>query len=106
MPKQYLQYAYYNNEFDKIVQPYSCMSQKIITNEGFVTKPKNKFAMVHCSCCNRLVPGKIINWPGMSPEKKILWKPCKECGVWLSHAEEDNKSLKGKCFECTEVENK
>ena len=72
----------------------------------FVTKPKNKFAMVHCSCCNRLVPGKVINWPGMSPEKKILWKPCKECGVWLSHAEEDNKLLKGKCFECTEVENK
>jgi hypothetical protein len=77
------------------------MAQEIISNGGFTPEPKQKFSMVKCSCCSRLVPGKKIFWVDMEPEEIILWRPCKECGVWLSHLEEDNKELKGRCFECS-----
>ena len=76
------------------------MAQEVISDGGFATKPKEKFAMISCTCCSRMIPGKIIYWPGMQAEQKPLWKPCKECGVWLSHLEEDDKTLKGRCFDC------
>lgn len=76
------------------------MAQEIISDEGFTSKPTEKFAMVHCTCCHKRVPGKIIFWPRINTEEKPLRKPCKECGVWLSHLEEDDESIKGRCFEC------
>ena len=81
------------------------MAQEIISDGGFATKPQEKFAMIGCSCCNRMVPGKIVYWPGMQAEKILLWKPCKECGVWLSHLEEDDSGLKGRCFDCHKERN-
>ena len=68
-----------------------------------IVKHRQKFAMINCTCCNRRIPGKIISWPNQPnayTEKDVipLWKPCKECGLWLSHLEEDDPSLKGLCF--------
>lgn len=77
------------------------MSQKTVFRKKDSSRPLEKFDFVKCTCCSRLVPGKVIYWPGMPPETKPLWKPCKECGVWLSHLEDDDESLKGKCLECT-----
>ena len=76
------------------------MSQKTIFRKKESVGPLEKFDLVKCTCCSRLVPGKVIYWIGMVPEKKPLWKPCKECGVWLSHLEEDNESLNGRCADC------
>jgi hypothetical protein len=76
------------------------MSQKTIFRKKESAGHLEKFGLVKCTCCSKLVPGKIIYWPGMAPEKKPLWQPCKECGVWLSHLEEDNESLKGRCADC------
>jgi hypothetical protein len=79
---------------------YYLMAQEI-SHGGFAVEPSSKFAMIHCTCCNRMIPGKVICWPDQAePEKIPLWRPCKECGIWLSHLEEDDKSLKGRCFEC------
>lgn len=60
---------------------------------------KEEYAMVKCTCCTKRVPGKIIHWPYMDPEIKILSMPCKECGSKLSHLEE-NQNLHGKCLDC------
>lgn len=84
---------------------YIIMAQEILSHEVFTSKPQEKFAMVHCTCCHKLVPGKIIFWPGMEPERIPLWKPCYDCGKWLSHLEEEDVSMQGRCFECHKEKN-
>ena len=80
------------------------MSQTM--NEGgSAAKPSKKFAMINCTCCDRKIPGKIVSWPNQpnaytEKDEIPMWRPCKECGVWLSHLEEDDPGLKGRCFEC------
>ena len=65
---------------------------------------KEEYAMVQCTCCTRRVPGKIIHWPDMDPEVKVLAMPCKSCSAKLSHREEDDKKLNGKCLDCFKEE--
>ena len=81
------------------------MSQKTIFRQKESVGPLEKFGMIKCTCCSKMVPGKIIYWPGMPPERKPLWKPCKECGVWLSHLEvEQSSKLHDQCIECAKEE--
>lgn len=64
------------------------------------SEPRREYAMVTCTCCSRLVPGKIIHWHD-NPEMIPLWMPCTSCGMWLGHLEEDNKDvLDGMCLDC------
>jgi hypothetical protein len=83
---------------------------QVVSHGGYATEPSVKFAMINCPCCSRKIPGKIKFWPGSNmeefeKEEIPLWTPCKECGVWLSHLEEDSPNLKGRCFECHQEKN-
>jgi len=69
---------------------------------------KVEFAMVRCTCCNSMVPGKKIHWEQeqqKKPEEICLWMPCKACEKWLGHLELDNKNeLDGLCIDCFKEE--
>ena len=75
-----------------------------LVQTGHSSGPLVKYAMIQCSCCTRLVPGKITMWPD-NPEKEVLHMPCSQCGNALSHEEADNQDILGKmCLECFQEE--
>lgn len=72
--------------------------------EFYTSQPKVEFGLVPCTCCNRLVRGKIIHWPD-DVEKIPMNMPCKSCGKWLGHHEEVNQDVLGEmCIECFKEE--
>lgn len=65
---------------------------------------KSVYGMVPCTCCNKLVPGKITFWPDQK-ESRPINRGCKSCEKWLGHLEEDCfDELAGMCIECFKEE--
>lgn len=78
----------------------------LVEKNNFSYMPREKYAMVQCTCCPKKVPGKIIQWYEFDEEVPLLM-PCVSCNKWLSHFEEDSKNaLNGKCIDCCEDEMK
>ncbi len=64
----------------------------------------NKYTMVKCACCSKLVPGIIVETGGVK-DPIPLHMPCRVCEKWIGHLElENHQVLDGMCLECFEEE--